>query len=242
MADLWRGSSRAVQQTLKQLAKAWMQHIHPRLMSFVATAGLLWLGACLLILLGLAHLADEVVEQEAFFFDEAILLWINQFASPTLDRVMLAITRLGNPGTVIPLACMGFSWLWWRRQQPIAIAFAITCVGGAVLSSGLKLLFGKTRPALWPQLITETTYSFPSGHALGSMVLYGFSAYLLAQRFPQRNQLIYGLAVLLIGGIGVSRLYLGVHWPTDVLAGYGIGFLWISGCIALLRFKLSTPP
>jgi undecaprenyl-diphosphatase len=98
-----------MQQTLKQLAKAWMQHIHPRLMSFVATVGLLWLGACLLILLGLAELADEVLEQEAFFFDETILLWINQFASPTLDRVMLTVTHLGDPAVVVPLACMGFS-------------------------------------------------------------------------------------------------------------------------------------
>ncbi len=228
-----------MQQTLKQLAKVWMQHIHPRLMSFVATFGLLWLGTCLLVLLGLAHLADEVLEQEAFFFDESILLWIHQFASPTLDRVMLTVTRLGNPKVVIPLACIGFSWLWWQRQWSIATVFAINCVGGAVLSATLKLFFGKPRPALWPQIITETTYSFPSGHALGSMVIYGFLAYLLAQQFPQRSRLIYGLAVLLIGSIGLSRLYLGVHWPTDVLAGYGIGFLWISGCIALLRLKLS---
>lgn len=231
-----------MQKTLKQLAKAWMQHIHPWLMSFVAAVGLLWLGSCLLILLGLANLADEVLEQEAFVFDETILLWIHQFASPTLDRVMLTVTRLGNPATVVPLACIGVSWHLWRRHWSIATVFAINCMGGVVLSSGLKLLFGKPRPDLWPQIITETTYSFPSGHALGSMVLYGFWAYLLARRFPQRNTLIYAGAVLLIGGIGLSRLYLGVHWPTDVLAGYGIGFLWISGCIALLRFKLSTPP
>lgn len=134
---------------------------------------------------------------------------------------------------------MGFSWLWWHRQRTLAIVFAINCMGGAVLSIGLKLFFGQPRPALWPQIITEPTGSFPSGHALGSMVLYGFSVYLLAQRFPQYNRLIYGLAVLLISGIGLSRFCLGVHWPTDVLAGYGIGFLWVSGCIALLRLKLS---
>ncbi len=231
-----------MQQILKHLAKAWMQYIHPRLMSFVTAFGLLWLGACLLILLGLAELADEVLEQEAFFFDETILLWINQFSSPTLDRMMLTVTHLGDSGIIVPLACMGFSWLAWRRHWSIAMVFTINCMGGAVLSTGLKLLFGKPRPTLWPQIINETTYSFPSGHALGSMVLYGFSAYLLAQRFSAQSRLIYGLAVILIGVIGLSRLYLGVHWPTDVLAGYGIGFLWISGCIALLRFKLSTPP
>ncbi|WOD40221.1 phosphatase PAP2 family protein [Nodosilinea sp. E11] len=206
-------------------------------MSFVTTVGVLWLGFCLLLLLGLAELADEVLEQESFLLDEATLLWINQFTHPWLDRVMLAATRLGDPSTVVPLACIGFSLLLWRREWRVATLFAIACTGGAVLSIGLKLFFSKPRPQLWPQLITEHTYSFPSGHALGSMVLYGFSSYLLVQYFPQWRGLIYGLATLLIGAIGLSRIYLGVHWPTDVLAGYAIGFLWISGCIALLKLK-----
>ncbi|MBD0335126.1 MAG: phosphatase PAP2 family protein [Cyanobacteria bacterium Co-bin13] len=226
-----------MQQTLKQLARLWMREVHPRLMSFVATVGFLWLGVCLLLLLGLAQLADEVLEQEAFIFDEAILLWIHQFANPLLDQIMLAVTRLGDPSTVIPLTFIGLIWLWWKWQRRVAAIFGLTCVGGAVLSTGLKIFFGKPRPRLWPQLITENAYSFPSGHALGSMVLYGFSAYLLAQRFPGHKRLIFGVAALLIGSIGFSRLYLGVHWPTDVIAGYSVGFLWISVCIGLLRLK-----
>jgi membrane-associated phospholipid phosphatase len=226
-----------MQETLKRLARMWMQEVHPRLMSFVTTIGVLWLGVCLLLLFGLAQLAEEVLEREAFTFDEAILLWINQFTNPGLDQIVLTVTRLGNPGTVIPLTCIGFCWLWWRWQHRVAVIFAINCIGGAVLSTGLKLFFNKPRPQLWPQLITENTGSFPSGHALGSMVLYGFSAYLLAQRFPGQKRVIYTAAVLLIGGIGLSRLYLGVHWPTDVLAGYSIGFLWISVCIGLLKLE-----
>lgn len=226
-----------MQHQLEKLARLWIQQVHPRLMSFVAAAGLIWLGVCLLLLLGLAHLSGEVLEHEAFIFDEKILLWIHQFANPSLDQVMLAVTRLGNPSTVIPLAGIGLSWLWWRRQWRVAAIFALTCLGGAVLSTGLKLVFGKSRPQLWPQLITETTYSFPSGHALGSMVFYGFSAYLLARRFHRQRVWIYALAVSLIISIGFSRLYLGVHWPTDVIAGYGIGFLWISVCIGLLRLE-----
>ena len=224
---------------LKSLAEAWQRQIHPRLMSFIATVGLLWLGVCLLVLLGLAHLSDEVLEQEAFFFDEHILLWIHQWANPRLDQVMLAITRLGNPGTVVPLACIGISWLCWRRQWSRAMLFFITCLGGAVLSTGLKLAFSKTRPALWPQLITETTYSFPSGHALGSMVLYGLIAYLLAQHYAHLKGLIYATAAAIIGAIGLSRLYLGVHWPTDVLAGYGVGFLWLMFCTTLWHLKFA---
>ncbi|MBE9139529.1 phosphatase PAP2 family protein [Nodosilinea sp. LEGE 07088] len=211
--------------------------INPRLMSFIATVGLIWLGVCALVLLGLSHLSNEVLEQEAFVFDEHSLLWIHQFANPTLDQVMLAITQLGNPSTVVPLACIGVSWFCLRRRWQMALFFFVTCLGGAVLSTGLKLAFSKVRPALWPQLITETTYSFPSGHALGAMVLYGLIAYLLAHRYAPVRGLMYGAAAVLIGAIGLSRLYLGVHWPTDVLAGYSVGFLWLSVCILLLRLR-----
>lgn len=227
-----------MQQFLKNLARRWMQEVHPRLISFVATAGFVWLGVCLLLLFGLANLAEEVLEQEAFAFDETVLLWINQFSNPVLDHVMLTITRLGNPNIVVPLTGIGFFWFWWQWQWRVAMIFMINCLGGAVLSNGLKLFFSKSRPQLWSQLITETSYSFPSGHALGSVVLYGFSAFLLAQRYTKQKYWIYGTAVLLIGSIGFSRLYLGVHWPTDILAGYSIGFLWISACISL--FQLMT--
>lgn len=226
-----------MQETLKKLARLWMHEINPRLVSFITAAWVIWLGVCLLLLFGLANLAEEVLEQEAFAFDEAILLWINGFANPTLDRVMLTATRLGDPEVVVPLTCVGVVWLWWRWRWRIAAIFAITCIGGAVLSTGFKLLFEKARPALWPQLITETSYSFPSGHALGAMVLYGFSAYLLAQWFQPQKRLIYGVAALLIGSIGFSRIYLGVHWPTDVVAGYSIGFLWLSLCVGLLQLE-----
>ncbi|PSN10214.1 phosphatase PAP2 family protein [filamentous cyanobacterium CCP5] len=227
-----------MQQTLKRLASFWMHEVHPRLMSFVATVGVVWLAVCLLAIWGLSSLMDEVIEQEAFVFDETVLLWINQSTSPLLDQIMLTITRLGDPAFVIPLTVAVFIWLWWRWRRRIALIFALNCIGGAVLSTGMKLIFGKDRPALWPQLISETTYSFPSGHALGSMVLYGFLAYLLVQRFPQQRPWIYGVSGLLIAGIGFSRLYLGVHWPTDVLAGYSIGFLWVSISIGL--YQLAT--
>lgn len=227
-----------MQETLKNLARLWMHEVNPRLMSFVTTVGVIWLGICLLLVFGLANLAEEVLEQEAFAFDETILLWVNQFSSPMLDQVMLTVTRLGDPDIVVPITCIDVVWLWWRWRWRIAAIFAITCIGGAVLSTGFKLLFGKERPALWSQLITETSYSFPSGHALGSMVLYGFSAYLLVQCFKPQKWLIYGTATLLIGSVGFSRIYLGVHWPTDVVAGYSIGFLWLSVCIGL--FQLET--
>ncbi len=106
-----------------------------------------------------------------------------------------------------------------------------------ILNQGLKLLFQRPRPELWPPLITEHTYSFPSGHALQGTVLYGASSYLLANRFPRWANWLYGGAILLVGAIGLSRLYLGVHWPLDVLAGWTVGFLWLITCIFLLRLQ-----
>ncbi|WP_026073223.1 phosphatase PAP2 family protein [Nodosilinea nodulosa] len=222
---------------LHRLANFWLARFYPRiapLLALISTAGL---GLCLLIIFLLAKLSEEVWEQEAFAFDTTILLWIHQFANPRLDQLMLGITRLGNPSFVIPLALAVLILLWWRRLRQEAKVFTLACLGGTILSTGLKLAFGKPRPQLWPLLISEKTFSYPSGHALGSMVLYGFSAYLLATQFPKYKRLVYGLACFLIAAIGFSRLYLGVHWPTDVIAGYSVGFLWVMACVALLRLQ-----
>jgi membrane-associated phospholipid phosphatase len=100
---------------------------------------------------------------------------------------------------------------------------------------GIALTFARPRPLLWPRLIQETSYGFPSGHALGSIVLYGFLAYLLVRRYPGQGRSIYGMAAGLIGAIGFSRLYLGVHYPTDILAGYAVGWLWLMVCVFVLQ-------
>ena len=127
--------------------------------------------------------------------------------------------------------------LVWRRYYSEAQIFVIDCIGGVVLSYGLKSVFGKVRPDLWQSAIEDLSYSYPSGHALGSTVLYGFIAYLIATRYPQFSLLIYVGVISLIGSIGLSRLYLGVHWPTDIIGGYGIGFLWLTFCITMLKLK-----
>lgn len=226
-----------IRSLLYRLAKLWILKVNRRIASFVAFFGVFWLGSCVIILFGLAELFDEVWEREAFAFDETILLDIHQLSNPMLDRLMLSITRIGDPQTVVPLTIVVFGFLWWQRYRLEANFFALNAFGGAFLSSVLKLAFNKPRPQLWNQLITEQTFSFPSGHALGSMVLYGFLAYLLATSHPQYAKVFYGIAALLILGIGFSRLYLGVHWPTDIIAGYSIGFLWITICINLLRLQ-----
>ena len=222
---------------VRKISHFWLRHIHPRLITLIATLGIGGLGICLLVLFIVAKLAEEVLEKEAFAFDKTFLLWLHQFANPSLDNLMLFITQIGNPTTVVIVAGITLAILWRRRYRLEVIVFVLTCLGGVILNTGLKLFFSKTRPQLWKQLIVETSFSFPSGHAIGSMVLYGFIAYLLATFYPKYDKIIYTLAVILIGAIGVSRLYLGVHWPTDIMAGYGVGFLWLIICITILKLQ-----
>jgi undecaprenyl-diphosphatase len=222
---------------LRKLANFWLHKVNPHIVSLITTIGTLGLLLSLAIIYVLAQLSDEVLEREAFGFDKTILLWIHQFANPTLDTIMLKITRLGNQSTVVFITLVTLGILWGRRYRQEAKIFLLNCLGGTILSYGLKLAFSKPRPQLWKLLISEESYSYPSGHALGSMVLYGFLGYLLGNHYPKYAKLFYYIAAIAITSIGLSRLYLGVHWPTDVIAGYGVGFLWITFCITMLKLQ-----
>lgn len=196
------------------------------------------LVSCLILLMILGWLFEEVWEKEAFSFDTNVLLWIHQSSNPFLDSIMLTITGLGNPPMVVAFIVGTTFWLWRKRKYLQLKIFALICLGGIVFNVGLKLVFTKTRPHLWNQLIVETTFSFPSGHALGASIMYGFLAYLLATEFPRFSRLIYVFMIGLILMIGFSRLYLGVHWLTDVIAGYLVGSLWLITCIYILKRNL----
>lgn len=189
---------------------------------------------CLLLL---TWLSQEVWHKESFHLDTIVLLNLHRLANPLLDRVMLSITSLGNPEFVVIIIAGSAGWLLWRRQFDEIKILIVACLGALVLNQGMKLIFARPRPVLWPSLVHETSFGFPSGHALGSMVLYGLLAYFYAIRRPQYARQIYIGATILIGLIGLSRLYLGVHFPTDIIAGYGMGWLWLIACIGLLNLQ-----
>ena len=226
-----------MQTILQKLVKFWQNNVHSPIVFLITTVGTVGLVSCLIIIYIVAQISDEVLDKEAFVFDKTILLWIHSFANPTLDGIMRLITRLNDPNTVAVIAVIILGILLWRHYYSEAQIFTIDCLGGVVLSYGLKSVFGKARPTLWESAIEDPSFSYPSGHALGSTVLYGFIAYLIATRYPQFSLLVYAVAVCLIGAIGLSRLYLGVHWPTDIIGGYGIGFLWLTFCITMLKLK-----
>jgi membrane-associated phospholipid phosphatase len=223
---------------MNKLASVRFRRVSDQVMTFIAALSAVGLAVCVVILLGLGWLFQEVLEKEAFSFDTAALLKIHQWANPALDRVMLSITHIGDPEVASCGIGASLIWLWWKHRRAEAKMFAIAVLGAVILNQGLKLFFAKPRPTLWPHLITETSFSFPSGHALGALVAYGFLAYILASQFQRASVAIYGGAIALIAAIGFSRLYLGVHWPTDIISGYGVGFLWLMTCITLLKIQL----
>jgi len=177
--------------------------------------------------------------------DTSILLAIQKLHTPLLDRIMVGVTSLGEPPLLV-LTCLTWeAMLLSRRRHLQANTFGIAAVGAISLNYLLKELFVRARPALWDHIINVNHYSFPSGHAMVSIVVYGCMGYTLAQEFPQWRSQILTLTVILILAIGFSRLYLGVHWPTDVMAGYAVGLVWLTACIVneylLTQKALKTP-
>jgi membrane-associated phospholipid phosphatase len=205
--------------------RRWIRSSFP--FSFVVLLG------CLGLLALFGWLSQEVLAKEAFGFDTTILLWLHQRTNPSIDSVMLKITTLGDPSTVVILITISLSLLLWQKRVWAAQILVLNCLGGLILNQGLKLVFAKPRPQLWTPLIVEHSYSFPSGHALGSSVVYGFLAVLLADHYPRYRAGIYSIAVLIVGLIGLSRLVLGVHYPTDIMAGYAVGLLWLITCVGI---------
>ncbi|BAY19181.1 phosphoesterase [Anabaenopsis circularis NIES-21] len=163
--------------------------------------------------------------------DTSILLTLQKLHTPLLDRLMVGITSLGEPPLLL-LTCLTWeAMLLSRRRRLQATIFGMAAVGAISLNYLLKELFVRARPALWDYIINVNHYSFPSGHAMVSMVVYGCMGYSLSKEFPQWRSQIFTLTVILILAIGFSRLYLGVHWPTDVIAGYAVGLVWLTACV-----------
>ncbi|MDZ8105588.1 MAG: phosphatase PAP2 family protein [Nostoc sp. DedQUE12a] len=169
--------------------------------------------------------------------DHIILLAIQKLHTPLLDRLIVGITFFGEP-LVLLLISLGVEINWLsnnRRWQATTLGIATS--GAMVLMALLKVLFGRARPRLWKWIINVGHPSFPSGHAMLSLVVYGLIAYIFAKQYPQRQKQIFTLAAILIIAIGFSRLYLGVHWPTDVFVGYAVGLLCLVACIITLELE-----
>ena len=200
------------------------------------TLGAIAVSVALLFLL--ACIADGVAHSETLRFDNTIREYVHRFASPPMTLVMRAFSVIGGQ-VLTALAIMVPLALWWRGMRRASLWLVTTTLGALVLDLSLKYAFHRTRPTPYFGG-TPLTYSFPSGHSLFSFCFYGTLAGLLAARTPSRNlkTLIYVSAGLLILCVGLSRIYLGVHYPTDVIAGYLAAAVWVSAVVMLDRLRL----
>ena len=179
----------------------------------------------LALLLILGWLAQAAWSRPALGFDGFPLSWLHAHASPALDVIMLTLTTLSDPPEMAALLALALLALVWTRRFRQAAALFLLAGGAEALDLLLKEVFHRSRPALWTTLVPETDYSFPSGHAMFTAVLLGAA---LIWCWHTR----WRVPVMLVGGaftvlVGFSRVYIGVHFPSDILAAWCLAALWI---------------
>jgi undecaprenyl-diphosphatase len=205
---------------------------------------LLWsLAGAILSLVLFGWLAEEVFEGELRQFDLHIRNFVHQFANPLLTKIMLGFTGLGSVAALCILFGIALACFLLVKLRGPAVWLLIAMAGALILIVTLKLAFHRARPDPFFGPIPNG-YSFPSGHALGSFVFYGVIAGVLCSRIGSQltRVLIWSTAAMLVTAIGLSRIYLGVHYPTDVIAGYAAGAVWVSTLIFVDRVDLHRMP
>lgn len=184
-------------------------------------------------LAGFAFLATMVTYDKIIRFDSIVISFIQGFEAPTLTVIMKLLTSIGSTVSIVPLSLLILLFLYKvLKHRSELILFVAVMVGSNILFLLLKLYFHRARPDLH-RLIEVSGYSFPSGHATNACSLYGILTFLLWKHIRTRlgRTILIVLSVMMILAIGVSRIYLGVHYPSDILAGYFLSILWLTTAI-----------
>jgi undecaprenyl-diphosphatase len=214
---------------------------NPKALLALARREIAPLGALIgvaLALLGFIEIADEVGEGEARWFDEGLLLGLRT-ADPAdpigprwLEETVVELTALGGFGVLALVTLFVLGYLAMQKKWGDALLVLAAILGGTAISEGLKVGFARPRPDLVAHAVDVTSMSFPSGHAMLSAVTYLTLGALLARSQERKSLRVYVLSVAIVLTliIGMSRVYLGVHWPTDVLAGWCLGAAWALLC------------
>ena len=188
-----------------------------------------WLVAALALIL-FVWLAREVTRGDALSLDTPIRNAVHARSSPPLTAIMRGVSLFGSEVILVPLGAI----LVWRlvaaKRRRAAVVFAVAALGAEALDQIMKLLFYRPRPEPFFGLASPVTHSFPSGHAMVSCCFFGVLAVILAARQPSRLKriAIFAAAALLVALMGFSRVYLGLHYPSDVLAGYAAAVVWLA--------------
>ncbi len=174
--------------------------------------------------------------QQQFYIDIVTKQWLNSIASPTIDVIMNYVTNFGSPLAFYIMTAGGLTYFVYRRKMIWGIFLVTNLFATWAIMNMLKVLFMRERP-VGEHLTYATGYSFPSGHAMLSLVFYGFIMYYLLTRGRGKwVKTFASLLVLLILLIGVSRIYLNVHFATDVLGGFILGGVLLIIFIQAFRF------
>lgn len=211
----------------------WLSSVWHALLAVVKSLGFFALGG-LCVAFGLAllfaKLASEVFERESVALDNAVSLWAHSIANPGLDTIFSFFTFSGSILSVCVLTVVGFLLLHWRNHYYFAWLLAFSVGGSVALNQALKFFFQRPRPALWQTLRHPlASYSFPSGHSTVIICFCGFFIW-LAFKFLKRpvvKAILSVLLVLCIAMVGLSRIYLGEHYLTDVIGGFILGGSWL---------------
>lgn len=180
-------------------------------------------------------IAEDVVNHDAPLgaIDFATSQWLHAHGTPALTALLLGLTNCGAPIAVAAIALVVALFLWLQRRYLDLLLLVLAVPGGGLLNLAIKQLVHRQRPLFDDPILTLTSYSFPSGHAMGSTVLYGVLAALLVReiRGARARTAAIAAAVLVIAAICFSRVYLGVHYLSDVIAGSLEGAVWLGSCL-----------
>ncbi|MEX2171573.1 MAG: phosphatase PAP2 family protein [Pirellulales bacterium] len=215
---------------IKQLAQS-LRHLEwaPVVLLLIAVA-LGW---------GFLELADVVIEGDTASLDESILLAMRNSADQAdplgprwMEEIARDITALGGIAVLFLVMFTVVSFLWTLTRRRMAIYMLVAVIGALAIGYALKLGYARPRPDLVPHGSHVYTHSFPSGHAVMAAATYLTLGLLVARLVTNRylQVLVVSLAIAITLAVGVSRVYLGVHWPSDVLAGWALGTLWALVC------------
>ena len=209
---------------------------------FYLTAGFL---ACAVFAILFALLARSVLGVHGkTAFDREVTLAMEVEHTPALNRAARAVTFLGDHRFLLPATFAATAALALFHRRVSALLFFGVVIGGWLLESLIKIVYHRARPDLWPALVTERTFSFPSGHATMSTLFYGAVAALVLH--VSRNRAVraatLALATAVILTVCYSRIYLGAHWATDVAAGMLVGLFWVSICSTGVEYFARRKP
>lgn len=226
---------------LRHFMREWWRSLRTRwsARAYLTVHFLVGLGVSLAALAFFSLITIGIVrKQRVTLFDQWLADSIHRHSTDVGTLLAKLASGLGDPRLLLALFAVGATLLWFRRNLVLFAAWIVAFAGGTLLEAALKIIFRRDRPAWVESFATGNGFSFPSGHVMGALIAWGMFAYLLLITYPRRrwSDGVIGIGlVTLLGVIGFSRIYLGVHYLSDVIAGLAAGTLWVATCVTAVE-------